>query len=154
MAVLERAILNFETLLKAEFPVVIPVIEAEWNDGIKLGLPASYHWEEVPEKIGPTPAILIIPEGEDDPAQGDMLWDATLRVYVVITDKERRHLTKRILRYADALKRILRRPVNRTLYQYVVSTKVLAVRYGNTFMDRDNLFARDFNAEITLRLAK
>ena len=154
MATIERAVMNFEAILRAEFPLALATIAAEWNDGVDLQAPVSYHWEEVPEKIGATPAVLIIAEGEDQTEMGvkDSLFNATLRVYVVITGREKRELTQRIFRYADAMKRIVRKPFNRTLYQHVVSAKIPAIRYSNTFVDRDQLFARDFSAEVTLRL--
>lgn len=151
MADLEQALQNIEAIFKAEFPVVLPQLEAQYKDGIKLPAPVAYHWEEVPEKIGATPAVMLIPEGEDQ-REKDQLYDATVRMYVVLTDSEKRHLTRRILRYVKAAKIIIRKPINRTLYQYVTSIKIPAVRYGNTFMDRSQLFARDFSAELVLRI--
>lgn len=151
---IEDAVASLEAILRGNFPAMLAEVQAERNDGIPLPSPQVYEWEEIPGSLKATPACLLIGEGEDDVDARDMIWTATIRLYIVVTDPSKQYLTRRLYRYADALKRIVRKPFNRTLDQKVVSAKVISIRYSPTFVDRDNTHARDLNAEIQLRIAR
>lgn len=154
MATLEQSLTQLELILREDFPGMLTTIKQEKNDGIALPVPVEYHWEEVSDKLGGTPAVLLIPDVESDPTQKDQLWDAIIRMYVIATNREKSHLTKQLLRYSDATKRILRRPIRRTLNETVTSAKVITVQYGPTFFDRESLYARDVQMEIALRIPR
>lgn len=151
---LEDAVTELESILRADFPDMLATIVTERGDGVPLPVPVEYHWEEVAEKLMGLPAVLLIPDFEVDTDARDILWDSTIQLYLVASDSGKKNLTKKMLRYAEAVKRILRKPLRRTLNQKAVSAKVARVGYSPTYLDRDNLYARDINAEIVIRISR
>lgn len=154
MATIEEALTNFEAVMRADYPALLAAIEADKKDGIKLEPPRTYEWEEVREAITQTPAVLMIGMEESDTVLRDQMRDATIQFFLVTTDRNKTHLTKKLYRYGKALRQLLRPTANRTLNGTVISAKVVRVSYSPTFVDRDNLFARDLQAEIVLRIVK
>lgn len=151
---LEDALRELESIIRTKMPDMLMTIMSERPDGIILDTFAEYHWEEVAEKLGALPAILLIPDTDVDPDQSDAKWDHTVQIYIIARDEEKRNLTKKLLRYVEALSRLLRAPFNRTLNQTAISAKIVRVGYGATFVDRDQRFVRDINAELIIRLSR
>lgn len=154
MATIEDAVVNFSEILRDDLPAILTAIENEKKDGIKLEPIRVFEFEETREAIIQTPAALIIGTDEVDATLKDMLRDANIQLYLVVTDRNKKHLTKKLWRYGQAIRRVLRPVASRTLKGKVISAKVMRVAYSPTFVDRDNLFCRDLQADIVLRVAK
>lgn len=154
MATIEYAVAGLETILAEDFPTQLAAQEALWKDGIKLESIRTFEWEEVHGSVKSTPAALIIGAEDNDVVGRDMLFDATIYIYVILTDRSKRHLTKKLYRYAEALRQTLKSPRNHTLRGVIVSAKVVRVKYSPTFVDRTNLYMRDFEATTMLRLPR
>ena len=154
MATIETAVANLETILRDDLPAILALIDAEKKDGIKLEPIRSFEWEETREAIKQTPACLLIGVDESDVVLRDQVRDATIQLFLVVDDRDKKSLTKRLYRYATALRRVLRPATNRTLATTIISAKIVRVTFSPTFVDRDNMFARDLQAEIVLRMPK
>jgi hypothetical protein len=154
MATIEDAVTNLESIMRADLPALLTAIEVEKKDGIRLEPPRTYEWEEIRESLTQVPAVLLIGQDESDVQLRDIVRDATITVVIITTDRNKTHLTKKLYRYAKALRQLLRPNMNRTLNDTVISAKVVRVSYSPTFVDRDNLYARDLQAEVVLRIPK
>ena len=154
MATIEDAVVNFGEILQDDLPAILTAIENEKRDGIKLEPIRTIEYEEVREAITQTPAALIIGTDEADNPLRDIVRDATIQLYLVVTDRSKKNLTKKLWRYGSAIRRVLRSTANRTLKGKVISAKVMRIGYSPTFVDRDNLFCRDLQADIMIRVPK
>lgn len=154
MANIEHAVAGLETILVQDLPAQLSVQELLWKDGIKLEPLRQIEWEEIRGAINTTPAALIIGSDDNDVVGRDMLFDATIYLYVILTDRSKKSLTKKLYRYAQAVRDVLKTPRNHTLRGVIVSAKVVRVKYSPTFVDRTNLFMRDFEATVMLRLPR
>ena len=155
MANIEDAMAGLQAIMEQDLPGFLATITAEWNDGIKLDPIAAYDWEELHKGgVRATPAALLMGIEESDPVLRDQIRDATIIVYLIITDRQKSALTKKLFRYADGLRRMLRSAVNRTLRGKIISAKVVRVKYSPTWVSRDNLFTRDLEATIVVRVPR
>lgn len=153
MATIEDAVSNLEAILRTDLPAILDAIMLERADGVRLEPIRTFDWEETREFLQ-FPACLLLGQDESDLVLRDQVRDATIQLILVTADRDKRALTKKLFRYAKALRVLLRPSANRTLAQKVISAKIVRVTYSPMFVDRDNLFCRDLQAEIVLRLAK
>jgi len=154
MASIEEAVIHFEQMLRNDLPIHLTALQDKWADGIILEPIRSFEWEEVRDAIKVTPACLIIGEDEDDENLRDLLYTARLTLIMIVTDRAKTNTTKKLYRYADAVKRMLRPAAKRSTPGVIVSAIVRHIGYSPTFVDRDQLFARDFQADVRLRLQR
>lgn len=154
MATIEDAVDNFIDILRDDLPTILLAIEAQKKDGIKLEPIRVFETEETKEAITQLPAVLVLGQDETDATLRDIVRDANIQVYLVIADRSKKNLTRKLWRYGSAIRQVLRPTTNRTLKGKVISAKVVRIGYSPTFMDRDNLFCRDLQADIVLRVPK
>jgi hypothetical protein len=154
MATIEDAVASLQIILTDDLPTQLDALMALYTDGIRLEPIRQFEWEEPHGKISSTPAALILGVEDSDVAGRDMVFDAVIILYVILVDRAKNQLTKKLFRYAEAVRRSLRSPQNRTLRATVISAKVSRVKYSPTYTDRTNLYMRDFEATITLRMPR
>jgi hypothetical protein len=149
-AYIEQVIEAVDASLQIEYPAFLTAMEAEHNDGIRLEPFRVIEWEEVRE-IATTPALLLIANAENDPNMRDQAIDCDIQIFVILQDRNKRTLTKKLFRYAECLRRWVAVAKNRTLSGLVISVKILRVDYSAVYTDRSNLFCRDFQASLQVR---
>jgi hypothetical protein len=159
MANTEDAMIGLEELLLEEYPTFLRAIELEFKDGVVLENLREVSWEEYDDSLGiAMPGVMLLPETETDPALRDLLYDCRITAIFMMTDSDKRNVTKKMFRYGRALRRMLRPNTNRGLRGRVISAKVGAIRWlatGRGTMGRSaGLFARGFEADLVIRLPK
>jgi hypothetical protein len=153
-ATIEDAVQGLEDLVRNSFPSILDAISKERNDGLILEPMRSFEWEEVRDAMKSVPCCIIIGEEETDGLTSDIVYTAQVTIYIIATDRSKSMLTRKMFRYGQALKRMLRPGTARTLNRAVVSAKVVRIQYSPTFVDRDQMFARDLRAEVICKLQR
>lgn len=158
MANSEEAVAGLEELLLTDYPTYLRQLEVEFTDGVILESIRQVDWEEYDDGVGlQLPGVMIVAEEERDTALRDLLYDCRVTAIFMLQDANKRNVTKKMFRYAKALRRMLKPTRNRSLRGRVISAKVEAIRWlptGRGQNDTKGLFARGFEADIVLRLPK
>jgi hypothetical protein len=154
----EEAVQGLEELFLTDYPTYLRAVELEFTDGVELESIREVTWEEYDDGVGlQLPVVMIVPEDESDPSLRDILYDCRVTVIFMFADSSKRNVTKKMFRYAKALRRMLKPSNNRSLRGKVNSAKVSTIRWlptGRGIGDMDNLFARGFEADLVLRIPK
>lgn len=154
MANSEDALVGLQQILEQDFPAYIRQIELENTDGVVMENLREITWEEYDDFKGVNlPCAMLIAEDESDPSLRDILFDCRITVRMVFQDSSKRNLTKKMFRYAKALRRMLRPAANRSLRGKVNSAKVGTIKWVSVG-PRDNLFSGGFDANLVLRVPK
>jgi hypothetical protein len=150
----EDALVGLQLILEQDFPVYLHQIELQNTDGVILENLKQIEWEEYEDAKGlQLPAAMLIAETEADPSLRDILFDCNVTVRIVVADTDKRNLTKKMFRYAKALRRMLKPAANRSLRGKVNSAKVGTIRWVSVG-PRDNLFSGGFDASLVIRVPK
>jgi hypothetical protein len=152
---IEDAVQGIEDIIRSSFPAILEQIMAERKDGIILEPIRSYEWEEVHNALKSTPCAIIIGEEELNPeATKERNYIAIVTVYIIVVDRSKTMLTRKLFRYGHALRRMLRPALGYTLHRVVSSATIRRIQYSPTFVDRDQLFARDLRADIECKIIR
>lgn len=158
MANSEEAVQGLEEILTQEYPTYLRQVEVQYTDGVELESLREITWEEYEDGVSlQLPCAMVIAEDESDPSLRDLLYDCRITVIFMFADSNKRNVTKKMFRYAKALRRMLRPNNNRSLRGKVNSAKVSTIRWlptGRGTGDTSALFARGFEADLVLRLPK
>jgi hypothetical protein len=158
MANSEEAIAGLEEILTDSYPTFLRQVEQQFTDGVELHNLAEISWEEYDDGVGlQLPGVMLVAEDETDPFLRDLLYDCRVTAIFMFADASKRNVTKKMFRYAKALRRMFRPANNRSLRGKVNSAKVAGIRWlptGRGTSDTAALFARGFEADIVLRLPK
>lgn len=142
-----------ETQLLTTYATYLATIEQERNDGLRLEPIAVTEWEELDGALTALPAALILGDSDVDVDSRDQIIEVNLTVNIILQDRAKQHLTKKLYRYGDALRRLFRPANARTLNQRCISVKVTTIKYSPTFTDSKNLYTRDLQAELAIRMS-
>lgn len=153
MAYVEDVLTELQTAFDKVFPTYLLEVQREHTDGILLEPFHWISWEEDAE-VPTTPAIMLLAQEESDMNLRDQLVDATILAVVVLREQSKRFLTRKLFRYAEAIRRMVRQTNVRTLSHVVTSIKVERVQYSPIYVDEKNRYARDFQATLQLRMPR
>jgi hypothetical protein len=151
---IEDAVQGLEDLIRESFPALLDEISRERADGIILEPIRSFDWEEIHNATKVVPACIIIGDEEQEELTANIVYTAQVTIFIIATDRSKSNLTRKLFRYGQALKRMLRPAGARTLHRVIVSARIVRIQYSPTFVDRDQLFARDLRAEVICKLAR
>lgn len=151
MKSIEDALVALEKAFRESYPTYLAEQEAKWKDGIRLEPFRTIEWQEVAQ-IPVAPAIILMGDDESDPNLRDQLFDATVTAYIVVMDKAKTYAVKKLYRYVSALRLMLRD--TRTLGGIIVSAKLVRAQYSPIFTERTNLYARDCQVTLQLRIPR
>jgi hypothetical protein len=155
---MEEALIGLHEIFEQDFPKYLREVELEYTDGVELENLRDIVWEEYEDGVGmQVPGLMMIADEETDPSLRDILFDARLTCIFLVQDTNKRNVTKKMFRYAKALRRMLKPTANRSLRGKVNSAKVVTIRYlptGRGGSDTDAIYARGFEADLVLRLPK
>lgn len=155
MANMEQAIEGLEEIFTTDYPTYLRQVELLYTDGVELETLREITWEE--GHAIQVPGLAIIGEEETDPSLRDLLYDCRVTCIFVVQDTNRRNVTKKMFRYAKALRRMLKPAANRSLRGKVNSAKVSTIRYlptGRVQGDTQAIFTRGFEADLMVRIPK
>jgi len=154
----EDGIVGLEQIFLEDYPTFLRQVEQQYADGVELESIREISWEEYEDGNGlQLPGVMLIAEDESDPSLRDLLYDCRITAIFMFADTNKRNVTKKMFRYAKALRRMLRPTSNRSLRGKVNSVKVGTIRWlptGRGTSDTTALFARGFEVDLLLRLPK
>jgi hypothetical protein len=154
----EEALQGLQAIFEQSFPTFLRAVELEYTDGVILESLQEITWEDDdPVDNGfPMPGAMLVPESEVDDSLRDLLYTCNITVIMAFQDSEKRNATKKMLRYAKALRRMLRPVNNRSLLGKVNSAKVADIRWLplRVSVQSGGLFVRGFEADLIIRLPK
>lgn len=151
---IEDGIQGVETLLLSQsFEDILAAIDAERDDGIVLEPIRATEWEETVGEISTLPCALLIGDSEVDESLRDRIIQVNVKVILLVADKSKQHLTRRLYRYGSAMRQMFHGADSRTLGQRFISAKVRRIEYSPTFVDRQNVYSRDITADLELRMS-
>lgn len=158
MANSEEGVAGLEQILREDYPTFLRQVQADYTDGVELENLNEITWEEYDDGVGlQLPGVMLVAEDENDPSLRDLLYDCRITAIFMFADSSKRNVTKKMFRYAKALRRMFRPTNNRSLRGKVNSAKVGTIRWlptGRGEGDTSGLFARGFEADLVLRLPK
>jgi hypothetical protein len=150
----EDALVGLQLILEQDFPAYLRQIELQNTDGVELENLKQIEWEEYEDAKGlQLPAAMLLADKEADPSLRDILYDCSITVRIVLADTDKRNLSKKMFRYAKALRRMLKPAANRSLRGKVNSAKVGTIKWVSVG-PREKLFAGGFDADLVLRVPK